>query len=499
MRVTPGRQPRHPPAISTGGPTRSSASTSTTRRAAIERAARPPTGSTSQGLHMHIGSQLLDLDAVPRARSRRSPTLGDFRDLRPRRRPRRRLHRRRPARRRSRTTSPAKVDAVARARSGPGKRLLDRAGRALVANAGVTLYTVERSSATSSTWVAVDGGMSDNLRPMLYGARYEAHVADRVGAAATPCHRRRQALRVRRRDRPRRARCADPRPGDVLVTPGDRRLRLRDGQQLQRRPARRRSSSAATATRASSCAARPTRTCIAPRRLSAFRIGLLGHGTVGARVRGAARRARRRRSSAITGLRPGAHRRAHALARATSTRSSPARDLIVELMGGIEPGARATCCARCAPASTSSPPTSSCSRQHGEELWACAREHGVQLRFEARGRRRRAGHPRAAGVARRRARRAHPRDRQRHDELHPHRDGAHRRLLRRGARRGAASSATPRPTRPTTSTAGRRGEDGDPRAARVRHAGAPRPGRLRGHRAHHRRRHGVRARARPRR
>ena len=49
-------------------------------------------------------------------------------------------------------------------------------------------------------------------------------------------------------------------------------------------------------------------------------------------------------------------------------------------------------------------------------------------------RRRRAGHPRAAGVARGRARRAHPRDRQRHDELHPHRDGAHRRDLRRGAR-----------------------------------------------------------------
>jgi diaminopimelate decarboxylase len=31
-----------------------------------------------------------------------------------------------------------------------------------------------------STWVAVDGGMSDNLRPMLYAARYEAAIADRV-------------------------------------------------------------------------------------------------------------------------------------------------------------------------------------------------------------------------------------------------------------------------------------------------------------------------------
>ena len=29
------------------------------------------------------------------------------------------------------------------------------------------------------TYVDVDGGMSDNLRPMLYGARYEAEIADR--------------------------------------------------------------------------------------------------------------------------------------------------------------------------------------------------------------------------------------------------------------------------------------------------------------------------------
>jgi diaminopimelate decarboxylase len=52
--------------------------------------------------------------------------------------------------------------------------------------------------------VAVDGGMSDNLRPMLYGARYEAHVADRFGGT-TRVRARGQALRVRRRDRARRA------------------------------------------------------------------------------------------------------------------------------------------------------------------------------------------------------------------------------------------------------------------------------------------------------
>ena len=47
------------------------------------------------------------------------------------------------------------------------------------------------------TYVAVDGGMSDNLRPMLYGARYEALIADRAAEAPdTLGHDRRHALRV---------------------------------------------------------------------------------------------------------------------------------------------------------------------------------------------------------------------------------------------------------------------------------------------------------------
>ena len=57
--------------------------------------------------------------------------------------------------------------------------LLLEPGRALVANAGVTLYRVESVKRNVHTWVGVDGGMSDNLRPMLYGARYEAELADR--------------------------------------------------------------------------------------------------------------------------------------------------------------------------------------------------------------------------------------------------------------------------------------------------------------------------------
>jgi diaminopimelate decarboxylase len=51
-------------------------------------------------------------------------------------------------------------------------------GRSLVANAGVTLSQVGASKeAAGRRLVAVDGGMSDNLRPMLYGARHEVAVA----------------------------------------------------------------------------------------------------------------------------------------------------------------------------------------------------------------------------------------------------------------------------------------------------------------------------------
>jgi diaminopimelate decarboxylase len=65
--------------------------------------------------------------------------------------------------------------------------------------------------------VAVDGGMSDNLRPMLYGARYEAQIADRFGGG-TPCHlvgKHCESSDVIVRD----AELADPRVGDVVVTP----------------------------------------------------------------------------------------------------------------------------------------------------------------------------------------------------------------------------------------------------------------------------------------
>jgi diaminopimelate decarboxylase len=55
-------------------------------------------------------------------------------------------------------------------------------GRSLVGRAGVTLYRVGAvKRLPERTWVAVDGGMSDNPRPQLYDARYTALSAARAG------------------------------------------------------------------------------------------------------------------------------------------------------------------------------------------------------------------------------------------------------------------------------------------------------------------------------
>jgi diaminopimelate decarboxylase len=69
----------------------------------------------------------------------------------------------------------------------PEPQLVLEPGRSLVSRAGVTLYTigvVKRASA-ATTYVTVDGGMSDNPRPAMYNARYAALLADRADAEPT--------------------------------------------------------------------------------------------------------------------------------------------------------------------------------------------------------------------------------------------------------------------------------------------------------------------------
>jgi diaminopimelate decarboxylase len=55
-------------------------------------------------------------------------------------------------------------------------------GRSLVGPAGVTLYRVGvvKQATETTTYVSIDGGMSDNPRPQLYGARYAALLAERA-------------------------------------------------------------------------------------------------------------------------------------------------------------------------------------------------------------------------------------------------------------------------------------------------------------------------------
>ncbi len=169
-----------------------------------------------EGLHAHVGSQLLELEPFLGAVEEVS-SLGDF--------PVWDLGGGLGVRYTEGQPEPPAIEdyvcEIVKAASAHGmgadRRLLIEPGRSLSANACVTLYTVESVKSNVSRWVAVDGGMSDNLRPMLYGAAYEAHVADRMVGhtrcvlAGKHC----ESGDVIVRD----ALLDDPRPGDVIVTP----------------------------------------------------------------------------------------------------------------------------------------------------------------------------------------------------------------------------------------------------------------------------------------
>jgi diaminopimelate decarboxylase len=215
IRATPGVKGETHDAISTGQADSKFGFSLDQAPQAIARAGQTP-HLELVGLHFHIGSQLLELEPFRRA-VEAIASLGEFpvynlggglgvaytADQRP----------------------PSVAEYVetlveaAHEHLGAGKRLLLEPGRALVANSAVTLYTVETVKRNVSTWVAVDGGMSDNLRPMLYGSMYEALIADRPLAEATErCHlagKHCESGDVIVRD----VALADPAVGDVIVTP----------------------------------------------------------------------------------------------------------------------------------------------------------------------------------------------------------------------------------------------------------------------------------------
>ena len=183
--------------------------------AALARADAAP-GLELLGLHAHIGSQLLELEPFHREVLEMA-ALGSF--------PMLDLGGGLGVRYTERQPEPPTIQdyvgtlvrAAREAGIGPDVRLLIEPGRSLSANSCVTLYTVESVKQNVSRWVAVDGGMSDNLRPMLYGAEYEAHVADRFGGdvecvlAGKHCESGDVIVRS--------ALLENPRPGDVIVTP----------------------------------------------------------------------------------------------------------------------------------------------------------------------------------------------------------------------------------------------------------------------------------------
>ncbi len=79
------------------------------------------------------------------------------------------------------------LDAACAAERFPRPRIVIEPGRAISARAGVTLYRVVavKSQAGGRTFVAVDGGMSDNPRVSLYGAEYTVALANRHSVGAT--------------------------------------------------------------------------------------------------------------------------------------------------------------------------------------------------------------------------------------------------------------------------------------------------------------------------
>ncbi len=159
--------------------------------------------------------------------------------------------------------SPTPSPASARVRGIPMPNLAFEPGRAIVGQAGVTLYEVGTTKPVAGRrrlarlYVSVDGGMSDNARPALYGAQYSARLASRVSDAEPALvrvvgkHCESGDIVVDAEYLP-----GDVAPGDLAGGARDRRVLLLAREQLQLRPAPAGRRRARRRRHASSCAAR---------------------------------------------------------------------------------------------------------------------------------------------------------------------------------------------------------------------------------------------------
>jgi diaminopimelate decarboxylase len=211
LRVTPGIAPSTHSYIQTGQVDSKFGFAMDDAARAIERCHRAGCLEL-RGLHAHIGSQIFDLEPYERL-GELLAGMGDY--------PLLNLGGGLAVAYTAEDEPPAIDDYVESLLSGApdGVTVLCEPGRSLVANAGVTLYTVGTVKRVPGvrTYVAVDGGMSDNLRPMLYASRYEAEIADRPAGeslctvAGMHCESGDVLIRDVTLD--------EPRPGDVLVVP----------------------------------------------------------------------------------------------------------------------------------------------------------------------------------------------------------------------------------------------------------------------------------------
>jgi diaminopimelate decarboxylase len=168
-----------------------------------------------EGLHAHVGSQITELEPFVQA-VQALAGLGDF--------PTYDLGGGLGVRYTPEEPEPPGIGdyaerllAAAREHLPPGARILVEPGRSLVARAATTVYTVVSVKRAARTFVSVDGGMGDNLEPMLYGTRFAPFVLgadrplERCDLVGRHCETGDRLVEG--------AMLAQPRPGDVVVVP----------------------------------------------------------------------------------------------------------------------------------------------------------------------------------------------------------------------------------------------------------------------------------------
>jgi diaminopimelate decarboxylase len=179
VRIIPGISPETHESQSTGGDDSKFGLPVDQAREAIARI-RSSDWLQLDGLHLHIGSQILDTEPFARA-VEAVAVLGAFGvyDIGGGLGVRYTLQDQAP-------TVEQYLDTIAAAAAAylpAGARLVIEPGRSLVARSCVTLYRVTTVKRTGRTFVAVDGGMADNLDAALTGQPFAAAIATRMAAA----------------------------------------------------------------------------------------------------------------------------------------------------------------------------------------------------------------------------------------------------------------------------------------------------------------------------